>query len=294
METTTAAKSGTKDVYGIINDRFLELLEKGTVPWRVNWHMAGPPTNLISKLPYRGINAVLLGMAGYEANYFLTEKQLEKIGATILPDEKPHLVVFWNNKDGNAGKEKKQGALAYYKVYNVAQCTGIAAEDMIHGEQVNDQADFCEQIISAMPHRPEIRHKEPQPYYDPLLDFVNVPKKSNKEKVNYYSVLLHQLVHSTGHHTRLDRMGLVQMREVSYQGCSLEELVTEIAAGQLYSLAGLNAKDDEGWPSATEWYEELVKNKYLIFNACTLALKALDFILDKQGDADVAPFEDAQ
>lgn len=293
METATAAKSGTKDVYDIINDRILEQLEKGIVPWRINWHKAGPPTNLISKLPYRGVNAMLLAIEGYELNYFLTEKQLEKIGATILPNKKPHVVAFWNNKDGN-GKEKKQGALGYYKVYNVAQCSGISSELIMPFTQSEDPADFCEHVIGGMPHRPEIRHKEAQPYYDPLLDIVNVPKKSNKEKANYYAVLLHQLVHSTGHHTRLDRMGLVQMREVSYTGSSLEELVTEIAAGQLYSHTGLTAGADDSWPSATEWYEELVKNKYFIFTACTLALKALDFILDTKSETDSVPFEDEQ
>lgn len=289
METATAAKSGTKDVYGIINDRILELLEKGVVPWRVNWHKAGPPTNLISKLPYRGINAMLLAMAGYTLNYFLTEKQLETIGGTVNEGEKPHVVAFWNNKDANGGKEKKQGTLGSYKVYNVAQCSGIFTEQIPPFVTTEDNAEYGEHIISKMPHRPEIRHKEALPYYDPLLDFVNVPKKSNKDKANYYAVLFHQLVHSTGHHTRLDRMGLVQMREVSYTHCSLEELVTEIAAGQLCSLTGITGTFEDSWPSATEWYEELVKNKYLIFTACTLSLKALDYILDSKGETESVP-----
>lgn len=288
METSSTARSGQRDVYGIINDRMLEQLAKGIVPWRINWHMAGPPTNFISKLPYRGINAILLAMVDHPQNYFLTEKQLGEIGGSILPNERQHTVVFWNNKDGN-GNEKKQGTLGYYKVYNVAQCTGIDTTTLGTIVPADDPFEACEQLIKTMPHRPEIKHKEPAFFYDPLADVVNMPRKASMDKTAYYGALLHQLTHSTGHHTRLDRMGLVQMREVSYQGCSLEELVAEIAAGQLYSPTGLQVQNYDQLPSAAEWYEELSQNKYLIFTACSMALKAIDFILDKNEDAESVP-----
>lgn len=290
MESSTStARSGQKDVYGIINDRILEQLAKGIVPWRLNWHMAGPPSNFISRLPYRGINSILLGMAEYPQNYFLTEKQLGEIGGSILPNERQHMVVFWNNKDGN---EKKQGSLGYYRVYNASQCVGLDVAALGETIPEPDPIAACERIINLMPHRPEIKHKEPDAYYDPLADIVNMPKKATMDKTAYYGALLHQLVHSTGHHSRLDRMGLVQMREVSYQGCSLEELVTEVAAGQLYSLTGLQVSNYDTLPSAADWHEELEQNRYLIFTACSMALKALDFILDKNEDSESVPAND--
>lgn len=289
METSaTAARSGQKDVYGIINDRILEQLAKGVVPWRMNWHLAGPPANLISKQAYRGINSILLAMADYPLNYFLTEKQLGEIGGSILPNERQHMVVFWNNKDSN-GNEKKQGTLGYYRVYNVAQCVGIDMADVEPVVPEPDPIAACERIINLMPHRPEIKHKEPDPFYDPLADIVNMPRKASMDKSVYFSSLLHQLVHSTGHHSRLDRMGLVQMREVSYTGCSLEELVTEIAAGHLCALTGLQVQNYDNLPSAADWHEELSQNRYMIFTACSMALKALDFILDKSEDSESAP-----
>ena len=50
-------QSPTKvDVYQIVTDRIIELLEQGTVPWQKPWTDAGLPANLLSKRPYRGIN----------------------------------------------------------------------------------------------------------------------------------------------------------------------------------------------------------------------------------------------
>jgi antirestriction protein ArdC len=44
------------DVYSIITDKIIKLLEAEGVPWRRPWTSAGLPRNLISKQPYRGLN----------------------------------------------------------------------------------------------------------------------------------------------------------------------------------------------------------------------------------------------
>ena len=89
METQTTAKKETRiDVYKIINDRIIEQLEKGTVPWRKPWASAGLPLNIISKRHYRGINMMLLAMEGYEHNLFLSFKQVKEIGGNVKRGEK--------------------------------------------------------------------------------------------------------------------------------------------------------------------------------------------------------------
>jgi antirestriction protein ArdC len=44
------------DVYAIVTEKVINLLERGVVPWRPPWVTSGLPRNLISNKPYRGVN----------------------------------------------------------------------------------------------------------------------------------------------------------------------------------------------------------------------------------------------
>ena len=44
------------DIYSIVTERIINLLEQGIVPWRRPWTSTGLPRNLVSKKPYRGVN----------------------------------------------------------------------------------------------------------------------------------------------------------------------------------------------------------------------------------------------
>ncbi len=61
------------DVYSIVTERMIALLEAGVSPWRKTWHGGErPPQNLISKKPYRGVNTLLLGSTSFASPYWLT------------------------------------------------------------------------------------------------------------------------------------------------------------------------------------------------------------------------------
>ncbi|MBI1184779.1 DUF1738 domain-containing protein [bacterium] len=277
MEAQTAPQRGANnDVVGIITNVILEKLEQGIVPWVVPWHETGMPTNLVSKKPYRGINAILLGMVGYETNYFLTENQLADIGGTIRPNEHPHIVAYWRATDGEASP----GKLSYYRVYNVSQCGGISPDLVTKHVGEENPLAACEQLAKEMTNKPQISHKATRPFYDPVSDVVNMPKKSTfPSEEHYYATLLHQLVHCTGHVTRLDRVGLVQMQEIGYPGCSLEELVAEIASAHLYSLTGIAGVIEYEGCGATNWYEYVVKSRHALLTACSLAIRSIDYVV---------------
>jgi antirestriction protein ArdC len=46
------------DVYQIVTDKIIGMLEVGVVPWRRPWSSAGLPRNLVTKKPYRGIPTI--------------------------------------------------------------------------------------------------------------------------------------------------------------------------------------------------------------------------------------------
>lgn len=71
-------------VYQIITDRIIEMLDKGTVPWRKPWAGgAGFPENMVSGKEYRGVNVLILGSLGYGSNQFLTFKQAKAAVSTL-------------------------------------------------------------------------------------------------------------------------------------------------------------------------------------------------------------------
>ena len=292
METQRTANNRTaqKNVHTIFNDKLMEYLKKGIVPWHVDWRKAGIPTNLLTRNPYRGINVMLLAALGYERNLFLTEKQLKEIDGAIKPGERPNIVVYWNNQKKEGETETStEPRMRFYTLYNVSQCVGISLE-MMESAEVHP-IEMCAEIVERMPHQPTIRHKEAAAYYDPTVDVVNIPKQGTfKNDADYYAALLHQLVHSTGHHTRLDRMGLVQMPEFGCSPFTMEELVAEIATSYLLSYVGAEAVFYPTSDYLTGWLEKFQGDRYFIFNAASLAQKAVDFIFDINGveDAEMA------
>jgi antirestriction protein ArdC len=288
--TETAATAVPRDVYTIVTDRIIAQLEKGSVPWRKPWIEAGLPQNLISKRPYRGINVFLLASLGYAQNFFLTWKQLKEIGGMVKEDEKGHLIVYWNwvEQEMN-GREESKGhgvrkvpLLRYYKVFNISQCEGIPAHLIPVITRQPYPIPTCEKIVEQMPQRPKIQHKEKKAFYNPLLDIIGMPKiESFESDESYYGVLFHEMIHSTGHLSRLNRSTLIQMAEFGSEPYSHEELVAEIGTCYLESLSGIIDKRFEQNAAYIEgWLEKLRKDKRFILSASTQAQKATDFILD--------------
>ena len=289
---TTAKKSGPRDVAAIVTEKVIALLEKGTVPWKQPW-VGGAPTNLISGKKYRGVNAMLLSILGYSQNYYLTPKQLKELGGAVKAQEKPYMVVYWNFPDkketsedpADDEKAAQKAVLRYYVVYNTEQCVGI--EGKIPNQQRGNDFDplpGCEKIVEGMPNPPAIKYKDPNAYYSPLTDTVNMPKRTSFERAEgYYATLFHELVHSTGHHSRLDRHGLIQMEELngSKHAYSFEELVAELGSCFLQGNTGILDGGQLANSAAyiNGWLSVLRDDRRFLISAAASAQKAVDRIL---------------
>lgn len=297
METSTAKQGTGKDVYTIITEKIIEQLENGTVPWQKSWNESGLPQNMLSLKPYRGINLILLASLGYEQNYFLTYKQLSEIGGKVKKDEKGHMVVYWSfpEKDIQTAENtetmpeaKKPAILRYYTVFNIAQCENIPDDKIPAAATIDfNPIPVCEHIVANMPLCPEIRHKEQNAYYDVLRDFINMPKqKSFVSEGAYYSTLFHEMVHSSGHHSRLSRKNLVEMTEYGSEPYSHEELVAEMGTCYLLSHADIANQFEQNTAYIQGWLWQLKNDKRLIFSAASQAQKAVDYILGEYTESD--------
>ena len=285
-------------VYDLINDRIMELLQQGTVPWRKTWNAtSNQPKNLISKKEYRGINVFMLACMPYGSPYWLTFKQASDKGGHVRKGEKSTPVIFWKWLDK---KEEGVGTtdtlsngmipmLRYYSVFNIEQTEGIepppATETTINTFTPIERA---EQIIAAMPFKPEIKYGGNQPAYHPLLDYVKIPvPEAFESPEEFYGTLYHELSHATGHQKRVGRKGI---QEPSYFGSheySKEELVAEMSAAFLCGHSGIEQKVLENSVSyIAGWLKSLKNDKTLLIQAAAQAQKASDYILNRKGGED--------
>jgi antirestriction protein ArdC len=280
--TTSEHKTRT-EAHALITEKVIEQLTRGNVPWQKLWGDTGAPINLITKKPFRGINALLLGMEEYEQNLFLTFDQAKEIGAKIKKGSKGHPAMYWRKaQSAQASTEgKNKGSLEYYMVFNIAQCENIPEPYRSAKSNALAHPSF-EYILASMPNCPKIQHKEPNSYYDVVEDILHMPKKSgSKKNAEYCAMLFRQLIHSTGHDSRLARKGMVEMTELS--GTSLhskEDLIAEIGVCFLMSHAGMPMTFKNGPGYVPEWLAKFNSDKWILGNAAVEAQKAVDYILN--------------
>ncbi|MBP7166582.1 MAG: DUF1738 domain-containing protein [Bacteroidia bacterium] len=304
METTYQKR----DVYAIVTERILEQLEKGIIPWKQPWTHAGIPKNLVTGKVYKGINLILLNSLGYAHNFFLTRRQLDHIGGTVLPNEKPHIVVFWswNKQEENSASlaqeeellidehKKKKPILRFYRVFNVSQCIGISTEAIPFTEQPNNPIHACEEIIARMAIKPEIVHDFPEAFYDRVEDFINMPERKRFDSSEaYYDCLFHEILHWTGHSERLNRREIADSTKFGSPEYSLEELTAQIGASFLSSLTGIAEKVEVNSAAYIQgWLKALKNDRKFIVVASSYAQKGVEYILNpKNADGSDDPIE---
>lgn len=286
------------DVYSLVTNRIIELLEAGTIPWQKPWTESGIPRNLLSKRPYRGINLLLLNSLNYSHNVFMTWKQVKTIGGSVIKGEKGHFVIFTKMVETNEmtknNKPKLKPFLRYYKVFNVEQCKDIPIELMPHENETVTPLYFCDQVVENMQNRPSIVIKDKQAYYQPAGDYINMPKiKSFKSIESYYGILFHELIHSTGHESRLNRKEVTGKIVFGSESYSLEELTAEMGACFLKSHCGLNIDNlSNNAAYIQNWLEQLRNDKRFIIQASARAQKAVEYILNEKVDVELNDKQD--
>lgn len=280
-----------KSVAEIITEQIIERLEEGVIPWRKPWTpLTGPhaPRNLITGKPYRGINTFILACQAFSCPYWLTYKQAREKGGNVRRGEKGTPVVFWNwveVEDAETGEDKNIPFMRHYTVFNLEQTEGIEAPTSpIAIEKPFNPIQAAEDLIAAMPHRPEIRHSGSRAYYKPYYDYVNMPPQETfHQEEGYYCTLFHEIGHSTGHSSRLSRKGVTECTSFASHEYSKEELVAEMTAAFLCAETGIvQTTIDNSAAYIQSWLRELNNDKSLVILAAGQAQKAVDFIMNRK------------
>ena len=104
MATKTKRAPRVKpDLYQVITEKVIELLEAGTIPWQRPWNQYGLARNYASGHVYTGINAFLLNFfPSFDVPFYLTYKQAQDLGGQVRKGAKAETVYFFKTLAGGA------------------------------------------------------------------------------------------------------------------------------------------------------------------------------------------------
>ena len=282
------------DIYKEITDRIITVLEAGSIPWNKPWTGNSGCISYSTGKPYSLLNHILLG--GQSGEY-ITFKQAVLAGGHIRKGEKSKMVVFWKpyeKVDDETGEITQRFYLRYYNVFHLDQVEGISPRWAVSVCPASDlQPDaVADAVIKDYVERSGITLRiiqSDRAYYQPRTDTVVVPELSQyMHQEEFYSTLFHELTHSTGHKSRLDRIS--DVAAFGSHEYSKEELCAELGAAFLVNHCRLETsssfRNSAGYIQG--WLKALKNDKRLIVSAAGQAEKAVNLILNrKEGDPDV-------
>lgn len=283
------------DVYGMVTDRIISMMEQGIIPWNRPWTGAGRwAVKRTTGQPYSLLNQLLLEKPGE----YLSFKQCKKEGGYVKKGAKAKVVVFWKmldkpvyNEAGNAivDAEGQQvftqiPYLQYSNVFHIDDCDGLEPKSYTDERRDFDPIDKAETVILNYVKRSGVgftNEDQGRAFYSPSEDRVVLPLKEQftGEPV-YYATAFHELTHSTGHASRLNRFTATSSL-FGGESYSKEELVAEIGSASILHMLGIET-DDTIQNSAAyiqNWIKALKNDKRLIVSAAGKAEKAVSLIM---------------
>ena len=270
------------EIYQAVTDRIIEQMEQGVIPWTKPWVCSGSCISHATGKPYSLLNQMLLGRPGE----YVTFKQCQQEGGKVRKGEKAQMVVFWKwltVRDEDTEEEKELPMLRYYNVFHIDQCEGLKARYVQELPATVNADAAAEKVIADYIGRSGVKleHVEgDRAYYRPTADSITLPlMKQFSQTAEYYSTAFHELTHSTGHKSRLNRLDRTAF--FGSEAYSKEELVAEIGAATLVNFCGLetSASFRNNAAYIQNWLQVLKNDKHFIVSAAGKAEKAVNLIL---------------
>jgi antirestriction protein ArdC len=295
-------KKERRDIEAEVTARMISALERGTVPWQRPWTSSGMmPTSAATGKPYRGVNVWLTSLAaderGYSSPYWLTYRQAEELGGSVRKGEKGTLVVFWKllavKDETEPDGVKRVPLLRHYFVFNLDQCDGVTlpARFQTREREPVEVGAAMRGILEGYVDGPTVRHAlGERAYYSPSDDRITLPLLEQFATTEgFASTALHELTHSTGHASRLDRFnrnGAPQ--HFGDERYAREELVAEMGAAMLAAVHGIETSFENSAAYVASWLRALKDDASLVIRASQQAQRAADRIDGTSYEAELA------
>lgn len=277
------------NVYQIVTDRIIAELEKGVIPWKKPWTgiRSGAYSHSTGR-PYSLLNQILLGKPGE----YITFSQIKAEGGTIRKGEKASVVVFWKMQkaketDPNTGEESEKlyPILRYFNVFHIDQCEGITPKYKPEELPTADPIEAAEEIGADYIAREGVKLEHiagDRACYSPSADRVTMPLREQfTEPAEYYSTLFHELGHSTGHASRLNRLTSSANAAFGSDDYGREELVAELTAACVLNNCSIETPQSfrNSASYIDNWLRAIRGDNRLIISAAGKAEKAVSLIM---------------
>jgi antirestriction protein ArdC len=283
------------NAYEIVAQSILTQLEEGTAPWRKEWLAQGyTPKSLSSNKRYNGINYMLLSFQamakGYTSPWWGTYKQITERGGGVIKGEKGTPVVLWKRfetNDSTADKPKFAAIMRYFTVFSAEQATWEGEAPKYDKAEARSDVEIVESAQALMDNyfakegAPSLKFGGGRAFYSPSQDGVTLPEQNTfYNDAAFYSTAFHEMGHSTGHKTRLNRDGVVENHYFGSELYSEEELVAEFTAAFLSGQTGvLPATLENSAAYIKSWHSRLKEDPKMLVKAIGRAQKAADYIV---------------
>lgn len=310
-KTQRRADKPARDMYQEVTDRIVAALEKGTAPWKRPWRSAqdagmGFPVNALTGNTYQGMNVLLLWLSaaelGFGSDIWLTYRQAQQLGGHIRKGEiatdaviyKP-LKVPVKDRNGHVLRDER-GEVVMTEVpmikanplFHVSQCDELPANFYESRRMPEEAAEGITlpatrralDILNASGVK-VTRAAQNRAYYSPSNDRIVMPLSSQFDcEAGYWATLLHELVHASGHQSRLNREGITSSsRKFGDPLYCEEELIAEIGSAFLCAQIGVQGEvNHESYIQS--WQRVLKADKKALFRAAKQARLASEFLLN--------------
>lgn len=299
-------------------DMVLENLENGTGLWKPGWKITGAPESAITGKQYRGVNnffLMLIAMArGYTDNRWVTFHQMEErdwhfktdeegnslgkgAGVTIefyeLRDKKTKQRFDRHTLDGMTLEEKTEyeqenvyPVRKYYRVFNGDVIDGIPVKEVESFDE-NGRNERADKLMAYWSEKEaKIIYGGSRAFYRPSTDEIHLPESADFVSMSeFYATALHEMGHSTGHESRLNRDLQNKFGDENY---AIEELRAELASMFMEQDIGIVVDESHIRNNSAyikNWHDEIKENPNALFTAIADADKISRYVAAKEQEA---------
>ena len=274
-----------------ITNKFIEAIENGLTGdgWVRPWTLSGTfPTNPTTGKDYNGMNVLMLMMvfgggyfAGYgqwkkdknaqvrkgERGFIIQRPQFRKTGKT-LPSGKDEMFI---------------SGFVSAKIFHSSQVDGWEPPIVNVNEDFKTHARVESQIDYMISKGVILEHGGDIAGHSPKLSKIVMPNKQQfKDEDEYYSTILHELVHWTGTMARLNRKKAIG-ESYGRNAYAFEELVAELGASMLCAELGVhNGYQENHAKYISGWLTIMKGDINAIMQAGKLASTAVDVIMGRR------------
>ena len=298
-------------------DTIIANLENNHSLWRQGWRVTGAPVSAITGKRYNGVNRLFLSAAtmdrGYSDNRWLTYNQMKEKGWDFKRDEEGNSlgkkagvsIEYFSLYDKSTKQPFDRNALdgmteaerddymdenvialrKYYCVFNGDVIDGIPEREKHEVDQSgkNSRAEGILQYWND--NEAKIIYGGSEAFYRPSTDEIHLPERNDfVDMPEFYSTALHEVGHSTGHETRLNRDLSGGFGSEKY---AEEELRAEIASMFIEQDLGIETSEkhiENNSAYIQAWHDKIKEDPNILFRAIADAEKICKFVMAKESE----------